>query len=77
MTMGDLGQSCGSLADDGRWVAPKRRLTFLLPVRALSKVFEGGFISGLQQARGSGHPPRDPATPAQQCRHPRALLRGA
>lgn len=51
------------------WVAPKRSPTFLFPVHALSKVFKGKFIAALQEARGSGRLPRDPATPAQRCPH--------
>lgn len=63
--------ACGALADDGSWVFPKRSPTFLFPVHALSKVFKGKFIAALQEARGNGQLPRDPATPAQQLqRHP-------
>jgi hypothetical protein len=46
--------SGGGLAPDrGRWVSPKRR-TFLFPVRALSKVFRGKYLAGLDRLRASG-----------------------
>ena len=70
--------ACGALADDGNWVAPKRSPTFLFPVHALSKVFKGKFIAALQEARGNGQLPRDPAaTPAQQMQRLAALQRHA
>jgi hypothetical protein len=67
--------ACGALADDGSWVPPKRSPTFLFPVHALSKVFKGKFIAALQEARGNGQLPRDPATPAQQQQRLAALQR--
>jgi hypothetical protein len=67
--------ACGALADDGSWVSPKRSPTFLFPVHALSKVFKGKFIAALQEARGNGELPRDPATPAQQQQRLAALQR--
>lgn len=39
----------GALAPDGTWKAPKPG--FLFPVRALSKVFRGRFLAGLEQDR--------------------------
>jgi len=67
--------ACGALAGDGSWVSPKRSPTFLFPVHALSKVFKGKFIAALQEARGNGQLPRDPATPAQQLQRLAALQR--
>ena len=42
----------------GRWICPKRG--FLFPVRALSKVFRGKFIAGLDDLRRQGHLPDFP-----------------
>jgi hypothetical protein len=46
--------SGGGLSPDGRrWCAPRRRggRPFLFPVRALSRVFRGKYLAGLQRAR--------------------------
>lgn len=40
----------GALGADGRWIAPGKG--FLFPVRALSKVFRGKFVAGLEALRG-------------------------
>ena len=45
----------GALSDDGEWIRPKKG--FLFPVRALSKVFRGKFIAGLDDLRRQGHLP--------------------
>ena len=45
----------GALSDDGEWICPKKG--FLFPVRALSKVFRGKFIAGLDDLRQQGHLP--------------------
>ena len=45
----------GALSDTGEWISPKKG--FLFPVRALSKVFRGKFISGLDDLRRHGHLP--------------------
>lgn len=43
----------GALAEDGqRWIRPKHR--FLFPVRALSKVFRGKYLDGLEKAHRKG-----------------------
>jgi hypothetical protein len=42
----------GALKADGNWVAAKRG--FLFPVKALSKVFRGKFVSALKAARQGG-----------------------
>jgi hypothetical protein len=39
--------AAGALAPDGHWIAARRG--FLFPVRALSKVFRGKFLSGLKR----------------------------
>lgn len=39
----------GALSDTGEWISPKKG--FLFPVRALSKVFRGKFITGLDGLR--------------------------
>jgi len=43
----------GALSDTGEWITPKKG--FLFPVRALSKVFRGKFIAGLEDLRRHGH----------------------
>lgn len=45
----------GALSDSGEWICPKKG--FLFPVRALSKVFRGKFIAGLDDLRRQGHLP--------------------
>lgn len=45
----------GALAESGAWIRPKKG--FLFPVRALSKVFRGKFIAGLDHLRQQGHLP--------------------
>lgn len=45
----------GALSDDGKWICPKKG--FMFPVRALSKVFRGKFIAGLDDLRRQGHLP--------------------
>lgn len=45
----------GALSDSGEWIRPKKG--FLFPVRALSKVFRGKFIAGLDDLRRRGHLP--------------------
>ena len=45
----------GALSDTGEWIRPKKG--FLFPVRALSKVFRGKFIAGLDDLRRQGHLP--------------------
>jgi len=40
----------GALNGDGNWVYPKHKGKFLFPVRAVSKVFQGKFMRGLEQA---------------------------
>ncbi len=54
----------GALSDDGEWINPKKG--FLFPVRALSKVFRGKFIAGLDGLRRQGHLPDCLAPPAWQ-----------
>lgn len=44
----------GALSDTGEWVSPKKG--FLFPVQALSKVFRGKFIAGLDDLRRHGLP---------------------
>jgi hypothetical protein len=45
----------GALAPEGdRWIPTKRR-DFLLPVRALSRVFRGKYLTALQGAYAQGH----------------------
>lgn len=39
----------GALSDSGEWISPRKG--FLFPVRALSKVFRGKFIAGLDDLR--------------------------
>lgn len=45
----------GALSDSGEWICPKKG--FLFPVRALSTVFRGKFIAGLDALRRQGHLP--------------------
>ncbi|MGA8391574.1 MAG: transposase zinc-binding domain-containing protein, partial [Burkholderiaceae bacterium] len=45
----------GALSDTGEWLSPKKG--FLFPVRALSRVFRGKFIGGLDGLRRQGHLP--------------------
>lgn len=45
----------GALSDTGKWISPKKG--FLFSVRALSKVFRGKFIAGLEGLRQQGHLP--------------------
>ena len=45
----------GALSDTGEWINPKKG--FLFPVRALSKVFRGKFVAGLDALRRQGHLP--------------------
>lgn len=45
----------GALSDTGEWIRPKKG--FLFPVRALSKVFRGKFIAGLDDLRRQNHLP--------------------
>lgn len=45
----------GALSDAGNWIRPKKG--FLFPVRALSTVFRGKFIAGLDALRRQGHLP--------------------
>jgi hypothetical protein len=42
----------GALSDTGEWISPKKG--FLFPVRALSRVFRGKFIAGLDDLRRQG-----------------------
>ncbi|MBK9087038.1 MAG: IS91 family transposase [Sterolibacteriaceae bacterium] len=45
----------GALAPGGQWIAPTKG--FLFPVRALSKVFRGKFVAGLDLLRSGGRLP--------------------
>lgn len=54
----------GALSDTGEWISPKKG--FLFPVRALSKVFRGKFIAGLDDLRRQGHLPDFLNPPAWQ-----------
>lgn len=45
----------GALAETGEWIVPKRG--FLFPVRALSKVFRGKFVAGLDGLRAADRLP--------------------
>ena len=45
----------GALSDTGEWISPKKG--FLFPVRALSKVFRGKFIAGLDDLCRQGYLP--------------------
>lgn len=47
----------GALADDGTWKVPKKG--FLFPVKALSKVFRGKFVAGLDALRRTDRWPVD------------------
>mgnify|MGYP001766146624 CR=1 FL=1 len=51
----------GALSDTGEWISPKKG--FLFPVRALSKVFRGKFMAGLDHLHQQGQLPDalDPA----------------
>ena len=42
----------GALTDQGEWIVPKKG--FLFPVKALSKVFRGKFVAGLERLYESG-----------------------
>jgi hypothetical protein len=44
--------SGGALGTDGHWISPRRG--FLFPVKALSDVFRGKFLTGLQRAFDTG-----------------------
>jgi hypothetical protein len=67
--------ACGALAENGRWVAPKRAERFLFPVHALSKVFAGKFRAALAAAQQQGRLPRDPAAAADARRQRMHRLR--
>ncbi len=45
----------GALGEDGGWIAPRKG--FLFPVKALSRVFRGKFVAGLESWRGRGRTP--------------------
>lgn len=45
----------GALSESGEWISPKKG--FLFPVRALSTVFRGKFIAGLDDLRRQGQLP--------------------
>ncbi len=51
----------GALAASGEWISPKKG--FLFPVRALSRVFRGKFVAGLQALRSAERLPGLVATP--------------
>lgn len=51
----------GALAGNGAWITPKKG--FLFPVQALSKVFRGKFVGGLEVWRGRGRAPPSPCRP--------------
>lgn len=52
----------GALAENGIWITPKKG--FLFPVKALSPVFRGKFVAGLEVWRGSGRAPQSITAPA-------------
>lgn len=56
----------GALAEDGTWITPKKG--FLFPVKALSQVFRGKFVAGLEVWRGTGRAPQG-ITPPADWRH--------
>lgn len=53
----------GALTARGEWISPKRG--FLFPVKALSRVFRGKFVAGLEELRGAGRL-RGPVTTAAE-----------
>ena len=61
----------GALADTGAWIRPKKG--FLFPVKALSNVFRGKFITGLENLRKSGRLPAPLTLPADWSRLKQAL----
>ena len=44
----------GGLNESGKWVFPRYKDKFLFPVKAMSKVFRGKFIEGLEDAYKNG-----------------------
>jgi Putative transposase len=70
--------ACGALGVDAQgaatWIEPKRARNFLFPVHALSKVFKGKFMQGLQDAERAGVLAREPAVDAAQRRERRKAL---
>lgn len=52
----------GALSANGEWIAPKKG--FLFPVRALSRVFRGKFVAGLEALRRANRLPELVTTPA-------------
>ena len=52
--------ACGVLAKEGTWSAPARKPDFLFPVRALSAVFRGKFMTALATAHQDGSIKDDP-----------------
>jgi hypothetical protein len=52
----------GALGANGQWISPKKG--FLFPVRALSQVFRGKFIAGIEALRSADRLPGLVATPA-------------
>jgi hypothetical protein len=44
----------GGLDDRGKWIFPRHKDKFLFPVKAMSKVFRGKFIEGLEEAYKKG-----------------------
>jgi len=55
----------GALSDAGEWISPKKG--FLFPDRALSKVFRGKFVAGLESLRRQGLLPDFLDPSAWQC----------
>lgn len=53
----------GALAGDGAWISPKKG--FLFPVKALSRVFRGKFVAGLETWQATGRTPESIAAPAE------------
>ena len=68
--------ACGVLAQDGRWSAPARKADFLFPVRALSQVYRGKFMTALAAARKDDSIKDDPqAEPAAWAQRQRQLYK--
>ena len=44
----------GALTEDGQWLEPDNPDSFLFPVKALSEVFRGKFMAGLEKAYSEG-----------------------
>lgn len=65
----------GAIGSDGQWISPQHKGKFLFPVRALSKVFRGKFMSGLEKALKNGKVLSDNSEPEKCTRSTQIWLK--